>query len=284
MIRWLSLFLLLAVSTQAAFAQPAKRRVYVLHSGMHIILAPNEKNQAARVLREELLKRGVADADLVALDSPFPMATFSDPVPREGLLIYLGSADPASRPSQDAYLRLHKVLQERKITGDDRIVWVGHSAGGQMGMTMAHLAHNLQKFPELAKKTLPYRFDTVITLGSAVGANTVPAEVKLRHYYSSADTMIMMLSKHGDIVSESVGIKFRFSPFHDLRANAGLRVFHGIEHGNWYTEPRVLESILREPDYCPAWRTPANVGRGVGLAQLLARAVESAWHISIEEP
>src|SRR4051794_33516363 len=100
MVRWLFIFLLLIVSTQAALAQ-SKRRVYVLHSGMHIILAPTEKNHASRTLREELLKRGVADADVVALDSPFPMATFSDPVPRDGLLIYLGSADPASRASQD---------------------------------------------------------------------------------------------------------------------------------------------------------------------------------------
>jgi hypothetical protein len=274
-----------------AFAQtktaPAKRRVFVLHSGMHIILAPKDKNHAARTLKQLLKARGVPEADLVALESPFPTATWSDMVPREGLLLYLDSADPASRRSQDAYVRLHQALQDHHVTRADDIVWVGHSAGGQIGMTMAHLAHNLGKYPELAKKTKPYHFDTVITLGSAVGSNPVPAEVKLRHYYSAGDTMIYALTKHGNVVAESMNSKVCFGPSCELGANAKMRVFHGIEHAYWYTNAPVLERILNEfdPAFRPVWRrSHAETGCGFGLGQLMANVLDSELNISLEEP
>lgn len=290
---WSGIFLawmVITAGSSSALAQdkvPAKRRVFVLHAGMHIIFAPADKNHAPRKMKETLKKRGIPESDIIALDSPFPTATWSDVVPREGLLIYLGSGDPASRVSHENYERLHKVLQERKVTRDDHIVWIGHSAGGQMGMTLAHLAHNLHKYPDLAKKTQPYCFEMVITLGSAVGSNPVPTDVKLRHYHSSADTMIASLSKHGDLVASSVGIPFPFRPFHDLRANATVRIFQGIEHPSWYMEPRVLDCIQREfdPNARPAWQqTPTDVHRGVGLAQLLAKSLESECRLCLEEP
>ena len=205
--------LLLAGATQSARAQtetaPAKRRVFVLHSGMHIILAQSEKNHAARTMKKMLSERGIPERDLIQMESPFPMATFKDMFPRDGLIIYLGSADPASKQSQEAYERLHMMLQEHKVTKNDDIVWIGHSAGGQIGMTMAYLAHNLDKYPELAKKAKPYHFDTVITLATAVGANHVPADVKLRHYYSPRDTMVYFLTRHGNLVAESMNSKVR---------------------------------------------------------------------------
>ena len=69
-------------------APAAKRRVFVLHSGMHVILAPKDKNHAARTLKEVLSQRGILERDLVALDSPFPTATFKEMVPKDGLVIY----------------------------------------------------------------------------------------------------------------------------------------------------------------------------------------------------
>src|SRR6266849_3479115 len=55
--------------------EEAKRRVYVLHSGVHTILADPRKNIAAEKLREGLQKRGVAAKDIVVLDNPYPTAT-----------------------------------------------------------------------------------------------------------------------------------------------------------------------------------------------------------------
>jgi hypothetical protein len=288
MVRCLSIivgFTILLALCPFAEAQ-AKRRVFVLHSGMHIILAPLDKNHAARTMKELLRKRGIAGRDLVALESPFPTATWKDMVPKDGLVIYLESTDPKSRTAQDAYARLHKSLQAQGVTENDDLVWIGHSAGGQMGMTMAHLAHNLDKFPDLAKKTQRYHFDTVITLGSAVGSNPVPANVKLRHYCSDGDTMIYFLSNHGNLVSDAVNSKVRFRVCCDLRPNDKLRVFPGIEHANWYTDDAVLACILREfePNGGPAWRkTQADTARGVGLSQLIAQSMESELHISLEE-
>ena len=263
-----------------------KRRVYVLHSGMHIILAPKDKNHAARTLKEMLSKRGISARDLVALESPFPTATWSEMIPKDGLVLYLESADPRSRPSQDAYVRLHKALQAQGVTQGDDIVWIGHSAGGQIGMTMAHLAHNLDKFPDLAKITKSYHFDTVITLGSAVGSNPTPRDVKLRHYCSDDDTMITFLSEHGKLVADTIKSKVQFRICYDLGPNAKLRAFPGIEHVEWYTNNRVLDCILREADakYCPVWRrAQADVSRGVGLSQLIARSLESELNLSLEE-
>src|SRR5579864_4973963 len=53
-----------------------KRRVYVLHSGVHTILADPRKNIAAEKLREGLEKRGVPARDIVVLDNPYPTANF----------------------------------------------------------------------------------------------------------------------------------------------------------------------------------------------------------------
>ena len=171
--------LMLGMLVLAGFSAPAQaqsapekkspRRVYVLHSGMHIIFAPANKNHCVETLQAELVRRGVPERDIVALDSPFPQATWSNVFPKEGWLIYLNATDPASKHSHDAYVRMHEALQKRDVKADDTIVWIGHSAGGQIGMTMAQLAHNLPKHPALAKRVMPYRFERVVTLGTAVG-------------------------------------------------------------------------------------------------------------------
>ncbi len=264
-----------------------KRRVYVLHSGMHVILAPADKNHAARTMKAQFAKRGIAERDLVYMESPFPTATFKNAIPKAGLVIYLESADPASRSAHDGYLRMHKALQAQGVGKNDDLVWIGHSAGGQIGMSMAHLAHNLVKYPELAKTTQPYRFEAVITLGSAIGANPVPDEVKLRHYFSAGDTMIYVLSKHGNIVSDAMKSKVVFRPCCDMKANAKVRVYPGIEHNVWYNDEDVLASILREfePSRTPLWRkTQSDVSTGAGLSQLIANALDRQLGISLEEP
>src|SRR4051794_41166416 len=203
---WISFALTCVVLLQFGTSAEAqtKRRVFVLHSGMHIILAPDDKNHAASTLKKVLRRHGIADRDLVALDSPYPTATWKDIVPKDGLILYLESADPKSRSSHDAYVRLDQAMKAQGGTKNDEIVWIGHSAGGQLGMTMAHLAHHLDEYPELDKKTQSYRLDAVITLGSAVGADCMPAGVKLRHYYSAGDTMIYFLANHGKAVAESM--------------------------------------------------------------------------------
>jgi hypothetical protein len=277
------LLLILAMNVQA---QAPKRRVFVVHSGMHIIFAPADKNEAARTLKAILPKCGIADRDVVMLDCPFPTATWQNMVPRDGLLMYLESADPASRSAQAAYQRLHAALVAQKVSSQDDIVWIGHSAGGQMGMAMAHLAHHLDKNPALVRSTQPYRFEAVITLGSAVGADPVPKEVKLRHYFSASDSMIYLLTKHGNVLADSLKSAVRFRPCCEIGANTKVRVFPKIEHGGWYTDEDVLSCILREfkQNDCPHWRRAhAEVGAGIGLSQLMAQALDSQFGIALEQ-
>src|SRR6185369_8940597 len=131
-----SLALIFAGLVTRADAQE-KRRVYVLHSGMHTLFSPADKNNSARTMKEQLAKRGILERDLVFLESPFPTATLDDAIPQDGLKIYLGSADPASKAAHDGYVVMHKALQAQGVGKCDELIWVGHSAGGQMGMTMA---------------------------------------------------------------------------------------------------------------------------------------------------
>jgi pimeloyl-ACP methyl ester carboxylesterase len=263
-----------------------KRRVFVLHSGMHIILAHPDPNSAGLSLKKQLVGRGINNRDIILLDSPFPRASFKEMVPRAGLILYLESADPASGFAQDAYVRLDKTLKARGITANDDIVWIGHSAGGQIGMTMAHLAHHRKKFPALAKKTVGYRFDTVITLGTAYGANTTPADVKLRFYYSAGDTMIYFLSKHGDVVADSVKSKVRFRTLCKPAPNVLTRVFFDVEHPSWCHENRVIDCILNEfdkPRNAPWRRTHVEASCSMALGQLISRALEAELRISLED-
>src|SRR5262245_16404415 len=237
-------------------AKPAEdkkpRRVYVLHSGLHTILADPVKNIAAQSIKEGLHKRGVDLKDLVALDNPFPDATWKSLLPYEGGIMFLDSVEPGSKMSQDSYLRLHKALDAQGVTGRDNLVWIGHSAGGQIGLTMANLARNLARYPALAKDATAYKFDMVITLGTPVGSAQVPADVKLRHYYSTDDKVVRWASKVGPWVAFGLGYRMRIGKFAaELGENCIIRCFGEIEHPNWDVEERVLDRIVGEgtPDY-----------------------------------
>ena len=270
---------------QKAEAPAKKRRVFVLHAGMHVILAPDDKNHAPRKLKATLIERGIDARDIVALESPFPTATLSNMIPREGLMIYIGSVDPASRVSHDAYIRMHKALQAQGVTADDDLVWIGHSAGGQIGMSLARLAHNLVKYPDLAKKAQAYRFAAVITLGSAVGSNPVPADVKLRHYYSAGDSMIYFLAKNGNIVAAGINSKVVLKPIWEPGQNCTVRIFPGIEHPTWYMNEAVIDRIICEFDtnHCPAWRRKhADTGVGASLGRMIAARLDAGVNFSFE--
>ncbi|MFO0863319.1 MAG: hypothetical protein U0744_01430 [Gemmataceae bacterium] len=160
--------LFLVISTAAVHAD-GPRRVYVLHSGVHIYYADRDKDYAAKVLRRELQDRGIRETDLVVIPNPFPTASKEDRFPRDGLLMFLDASDPKSKFSQDAYRRFDKALADAKVCEDARIVWIGYSAGGQVGMTMAYLANHLHDYPELAKAAKKRTFEAVFAIGFADG-------------------------------------------------------------------------------------------------------------------
>jgi hypothetical protein len=269
-------------------ADKSRRRVYVLHSGLHTILSDPVKNIAAETLREGLRKRGVADKDLVVLDNPFPNASWMSFLPLESVAMFFDSMDPSSKMSHASYVRMQKALQAQGVGGMDELVWIGHSAGGQIGLTMAYLAGHLASYPDLAQKAIPYTFDMVITLGSPVSAKHVAPEVKLRYYYSGEDKVLRWASRVTPLVAWPLGYRASIERIPaTLGANCIIRCFGEIEHPYWDVDGRVLDRILGEaiPDYRPAWHAQLGVARwGLSLSELMCRALESECNISVEDP
>jgi hypothetical protein len=267
---------------------PSPRRVYILHSGLNTILSERGKNSAAERLKEGLSKRGIAERDLVVLDNPFPSASWTKLVPLESLAMFFDSIDPASKMSHDAYVRMHKALQAQGVSWRDNLVWVGHSAGGQMGLTMAQIAGSLWKYPDLAKAAKAYHFDMVITLGAPVGANELPADLKLRHYYSADDKVMRWASKIGPLVALPLGYRSRINKVPlGIGANGMIRWFRDIEHPYWDVQQRVLDRIIGETaaDFQPAWHAELGLARwGFTLGEFMCRALEAECHVSVEDP
>ena len=268
-------------------ADPAPRRVYALHSGVHILLAHPDKNHAAQVLRDELRRRDVPARDIVVLDCPFPEASWKSMVPREGVNMFLDSMAPESKVSQDAYRRMDKGFQEHGVGPRDEIVWIGHSAGGQMGLTMAHLAAELAKHPNLAKTARPYRFHTVVTLGTPVGCNKTPEQVRVLHYYSPQDKVVRIVCDGGPWVLRQMGYDCTICPTTPApRKNCLTRCWYDVEHPDWIYDERILQRMWQDVSGTGSswWREPRAVERpGAGLAQLLGRMLETDYGIAIED-
>ncbi len=269
-------------------AGKGKRRVYVLHSGVHTILADPWKNVAADALKSGLMARGVAARDIVVLDNPYPTATWRNMFPKECLTMFAASAMPASKTAQDSYLRMHKSLQAQEVKQGDDLIWVGHSAGGQMGLTMAYLSKNLDKFPDLAKETASYRFGMVILLGSPIGCNLLTEDVKLRHYYSPHDKVVRSVARYGPIFMRTFGYRVGCGIMPpSLHPEDRIRIFLDIEHPYWDVDPRVLDRIVGEsnPAHRPLWHSPILApGLEMCLTRLVTQAVAERFQVSFEDP
>ena len=206
------------------------RTVYVLHSGMR-----DPDNEAALSLKAALKKRGIKDADIVVMPAVYPNMDLS-PTSRnfgsgvqDNIRIFNQSADKKSDLVKKQYKAYQDALTKAGVKAGDKIVWVGDSAGGQMGFTLARMA----------KDNNGFQMDTIITLGSPIAKNEVPPEVKIRHYTSNADQI-----QHGKLLGGQVG-----KPIPDnLDANDKIRWFRNIGHCDWYkdTDPAIVDKIISE--------------------------------------
>jgi hypothetical protein len=277
--------LFLAMSSATVHAD-GPRRVFVLHSGVHIYYADRDKDYAAKVLRRELQDRGIADADIVIIPNPFPTASKEDRFPRDGLLMFLDSADPASKFSQEAYRRFDKALSDAKVEDDARIVWVGYSAGGQVGMTMAHLASHLDEYPDLAKTTRTRDFKAVFALGTPTGADTTPKHVRLCCYCSRDDQVVQLACGFTPILP-LLGYEKPICPAPTRpRDNTIVRWFRGIQHPDWIHADRVVDRMfedLKQPTP-PTWRRYASALPTLSLSQGLCDLLAERCRVSLDDP
>lgn len=274
---------------QGVASEPTPRRVYVLHSGLHTILSDPWKNIAADTLRVELLRRGIADDDIIVLDNPFPTASWSNMFPWEALTMYVGAAVPGSAVAQQNYLHLHEVLRSRGVGAKDAVIWIGHSAGGQMGLTLAHLASHLERFERLAGKAIAYRFEMVITLGTPIAFAQLPPHVKLRHYFSPEDLVVRLATRYGPGLLFALGYPMSISAFPArLNESDRIRIFKYVEHPYWDMDSRVVDCIVRETrggDLRPWWECAAlTEGLGMSLLRLVNQGVEMHSQITLEDP
>lgn len=267
---------------------PTPRRVYVLHSGMHTILSDAWKNIFADTMRIELLRRGVPDHDIIVMDNPYPTASWSNMFPYGTLTLFVGSTSPRSSIAYENYLHLNDVLRAHGVRPQDEIVWIGHSAGGQMGLTMVHLACNLAKHPDLAARTQPYHFSMVITLGAPICSLDLPPTVKLRHYYSPDDIVVRITTRLGTGFLQVLGYPLEVNAFPQRLNEADrIRIFCSVQHPNWDIDGRVVDRIVREctPDCRPVWQSPVLApGLGMSMLRLVHHGIELGTQITLEDP
>ena len=208
-----------------------KRRIYVLHSGMN-----DPQNCAALSLRRGLLARGIPLQDIIVMDTPYPSLTESLSSAAKNLRLYQHSTHPNSPMVQRSRQQLEEKLQAANVHPNDELIWVGHSAGGQLGLTMAgSLAQNS-----------PFKMDTVITLGTPVATNHAPRDTKVRQYVSAGDGVLVGVNQmpagtgpNGEALTAEA-----FSTV--LDSNDRVRFFNNIGHSEWHANPAVLDRILKE--------------------------------------
>ncbi|MBY0405981.1 MAG: hypothetical protein K2X66_18910 [Cyanobacteria bacterium] len=213
------------------------RHIYVLHSGMR-----DPGNEAAESIKQGLLKRGVPEGDIITMPPVYPEMN-TNPLSlgvgrgvSENLSIYRESSQLDSKVSQKAHQNLLKLLKENGVSPQDKLHWVGHSAGGQMGLT---LSGRLDRDNKKLSNTPGFQFDSIITTGSPIATNSAPPEVKIRHYTSESDTI-----QHGSLLGGLVG-----KPIPDnMDGNDVVRHFNQIGHLDWYKDKdtAVFDKIIQD--------------------------------------
>jgi pimeloyl-ACP methyl ester carboxylesterase len=212
------------------------RQVYVLHSGMN-----DPDNTAAISLRQGLLARGVRPEDIIVMPARFPGFGASVTGMQENWNRYRAATDPNSTFCQQTYQDLQQELLRRNIRPTDSLTWIGHSAGGQVGLSVCNTA----------QQSGPFRFRQVITLGTPTAANPAPPEVQVRQYISPSDGVLVATNQMGmdGVTAEAYASR--------LDSNDRVRVFNSVTHGQWHSDPAVLDRIIAEtqPERLPPPRT-----------------------------
>ncbi|MBY0402401.1 MAG: alpha/beta hydrolase [Cyanobacteria bacterium] len=224
-------------------AEPKPRQIYVLHSGMR-----DPGNFAAESIKAGLIKRGVPEKDIILMPAIYPDMTVSTGAGvKDNLRIFKDSSDPKSKVSDTAFEALQARLKEAGVTPQDKLHWVGHSAGGQMGLTMAGRLEEYRQKNKDNPKIPGLSFDSVTTFGSPIATNTAPAAVRIRHYTSPDD--LIQNGSIGGMVGKPVP--------ENLDANDRVVSFNKIGHLDWYkdTDPAVFDRLLRDTrgEQIPAW-------------------------------
>lgn len=200
-------------------ALKAPRTLYVLHGGMS-----DPGNGSVKNIYAYLLSRGISDQDIVMLENIYPaIPPAITPLPnlsgknkgkklsaylkekaletkRNALLnwnLYKQSADLDSDISRYTYKTLTRrleALQKQQPQQPVRLVWIGLSAGGQLGLTMAEkFSLNTTTLQDEAR----VNFDTIVTMGSPIVRNNAPHAVRIIANISDQDQVLVQTTRPG---------------------------------------------------------------------------------------
>lgn len=189
------------------------RTVYILHGGMS-----DPDNKSPQNIEKYILSRGVVPADVIVLPNPYPaippdftnlpdvkgkdrnknignfiknIALEAKDNSQDNWQVYKHTLELDSDVTQATYHNLLSQLQEKKSQNPTlplNIVWVGLSAGGQMGLTMSQL---------MARDNPDFQFKTIVTIGSPVVHNEAPAAVQIICNISDQDQVLMQTTRPG---------------------------------------------------------------------------------------
>lgn len=228
----------LPVTPSAAVAEAPPTTFYALHSGLN-----DPDNSAANRLQQELLSQGVAKEQVIVMDNPYTAFTpaisdtnlfywrfaagYSSNV-YNNVSLYYDSASPESEVVQAQAQQLKTRLAEKGIRPQDKVVWIGHSAGGQMGLTLAHL---MSQQPDEA-----FRIDRVVTLGSPIHENHAPQQTEIISFVSNDDLVLQASSQWRNIHSTPP----------NLDNNDKVVNLDDVGHAGYYANSAALEQVLTE--------------------------------------
>lgn len=236
-------------STDTPFLNPD--HVYVLHSGLG-----DGWNWGAREIKRHLLTQGISEERIIILDSPFPQlgglgsrsarelftrflhsyTHQDDPAEKaywtsltENLAIYRQSAQPQSAVVKQQASQLRQTLSQRGLTGVP-VTWIGYSAGGQMGLSMAAL-NGSEGAP---------RIERVVTLGSPILQNSAPPAVEVISVVSSDDSFFKTVLTWDELVGLSL---HAFAP--NLDRNDRAILIQGPDHAGMVIKSDALHAVMR---------------------------------------
>lgn len=191
--------------------------LYVLHGGM---ADPN--NDSTEDIHQYLLSRGIPEAQVVVLANPYPaiapnlkdVGQLLDTIEKNGFGrflkttarqtkanmlinwdIFKDSSNLTSPVTMEAYHQLMVALKEKQAAFGNRpirIVWIGLSAGGQMGLTLTEKLAS-----ESPALNGAFEVETIVTLGSPILRNQVPARVRIVTCISNEDEVLSQTTRPG---------------------------------------------------------------------------------------
>lgn len=208
-----------------------QRTVYVILSGMN-----DPTNIGANGLRNGLLGRGVSPENILVLPNPNP-SLFTSVL--ANVSQYIAARNPNSAGSLQEFSVYQQALTNQGVDPvKDRIIIIGHSAGGSRAIALS----------QNAQRTSRFQPNTVVTLGTPLFDRPdfhPPRAVRTLYYTSEGDLVLQNATGNWGRTRTATGM-VATPPAANLDDNDRVLDFPNMGHAQWPQDERVLDSILKE--------------------------------------